>query len=126
MVAYSSHLDFDLLGYLARRPSVVYWSVVSDVDPVPRELSHYLQAQDMNDKGKRKATAAASSSSKAAIDDFSPITVLSETLRMLSENKGKSKQQDETLSGNFPSISWYSLANLPCARMFQLYTLPDM
>jgi hypothetical protein len=62
---------------------------------------YYVQAQDMNDKGKRKVTKVDSSSSTTVFDAFSPVPVLPE---MRSEGKGKSKQQDE-LPGKFTSVS---------------------
>lgn len=55
----------------------------------------------MNDKGKGKVTAAASSSSSTAFNVFAPVFALSKKFEMLSESKGKSKQPDEPLPGSF-------------------------
>jgi hypothetical protein len=59
----------------------------------------------MNDKGKGKVAAAASSSSPTVFDAFSPMPALSKKLEMLSGGKGKSKEQDEPLPGNFLPFS---------------------
>ena len=58
----------------------------------------------MNDKGKGRVSSAASSSSTAVFDAFSPMPALSKKLEMLSESKGKFKEQDEPLPGRFPSV----------------------
>jgi len=60
----------------------------------------------MNDKGKGKVTAAAaaSPSTPAISDAFSPMPALSKKLEMLSKGKGKSKEQEEPLPGRFLSV----------------------
>jgi len=58
----------------------------------------------MNDKGKGKAAEAASSSSTTVFDASPPVPALSKKLEMLSEGKGKSKEQDEPLPGIFRSV----------------------
>ena len=58
----------------------------------------------MNDKGKGKVSSVASSSNPAVFDAFSPMPALSKKFEMLSESKGKSKEQDEPLPGRFPFV----------------------
>jgi hypothetical protein len=76
---------------------------------------YYIQAQDMNDKGKRKVTKVDSSSSTTVFDAFSPVPVLPE---MRSEGKGKSKQHE--LPGRFlrflPALV---VTDSPYIRVFQ-------
>lgn len=57
----------------------------------------------MNDKGKGKVSAEASSSSTVVFNAVSPTPPLSEKSKAPPESKGKSKQEDEPLPGNFHS-----------------------
>lgn len=82
----------------------------------------YLQARDMNDKGKGKATKTAPPPSTTVSDVFSPMPpALSKKLDMLSEGKGKSKEKDEPLPGKFPFVSsQYWVTNSSDTRIFQV------
>lgn len=81
----------------------------------------------MNDKGKGKVTAAASSSSSTAFNVFAPVFALSKKFEMLSESKGKSKQPDEPLPGSFLFFSsCISLTGFPHFRIFQIQPVPNM
>jgi len=96
--------------------SAIYWSVASVVDMMCRKSRFQFQAQDMNDKGKGKIGAPGSSSSSAVFDAFQPMPPLSKKLGMLSEGKGKSKEQDEPLPGESPPVSWYSSDTSPTSE----------
>lgn len=92
----------------------------------------------MNDKGKGKVAAA--SSSPMVFDAFSPTPALSKKLEMLSESKGKSKEQDEPLPGTSLHFPLYQpdrfspLQNIPeltptqrvtsASNRSRLHTLP--
>jgi len=109
-------------GYLVQISSAVYWYVAAVVDYGALESRYHFQAQDMNDKGKGKVTAAASSSNTTVFDAFSPVPAVSKKLEMLSEGKGKSKEQDEPLPGRFRSV----LPQHPLDRFVPPQSIPDL
>jgi len=68
----------------------------------------------MNDKGKGKVAV----SSTAVFNAFSPMPALSKKLEMLSEAKGKCKEQDEPLPGTSLSVFTYiNLTGFPHFRI---------
>ena len=58
-----------------------------------------FQTQDANDKSDLEVAVAGSSTTPAGPDAFSPIPSLSKESEMLSESRGKTKEQDEPLPG---------------------------
>ena len=59
----------------------------------------------MNDKGKGKVAAvAATPLTSATPNAFSSMAALSKQLEAISKGKGKSKEQEESLPGRFPSV----------------------
>ena len=72
----------------------------------------------MNDKGKGKISAAASSSSSTVFNAFSPMPTLSKKLEMLSETKSKSKDKGEPLPGTSPFV--FTCINLTGSPHFSI------
>ena len=60
---------------------------------------YHFQTQDANDKSNWEVAVAGSSTTPAGPDAFSPIPSLSKESEMLSESRGKTKEQDEPLPG---------------------------